>query len=188
MHRLLDFFELKPPPSDLLADNITTETADLSWTENGTATSWEIRLGETGFDTTGVTPIAVTENPYTAMSLNPDTDYDFYVRSDYGSGVFTDWTGPYTFTTLLGLPTQQMQKLLAGDGTTGANFGHSVFLSGNYAIIGAKTRNADMAKPLAPIMPVNIAEALSVVSALKNTAAAQNALKVRNCENRRQTR
>ena len=40
-----------PQPSDLGATNITENSADLYWTENGTATSWNIEWGLEGFYT-----------------------------------------------------------------------------------------------------------------------------------------
>ena len=88
-----------PIPSAQTETNITTTSAGLGWTENGTATTWDIELGPTEFTPTG-TPTAndVTANPYTYGSLSASTTYDWYVRSDYGSWQ-GEWVGPSTFTT-----------------------------------------------------------------------------------------
>lgn len=88
-------------PSALSATNITSSQADLGWTENGTATTWDIELGTTGFTATGTpTQSGVTANPYTYTGLSANTTYDYYVRADCGGGDYSDWAGPYSFTTL----------------------------------------------------------------------------------------
>ena len=102
-----------PDPANLLADNITSSSADLSWTENGTNTTWQIMLDVTGFDTTGFTPVTVTGNPYTYTSLNGNTDYDWYVRSANEWGYYSNWVGPAQFSTLPNDTTQTIQ-LIAG--------------------------------------------------------------------------
>ena len=89
-----------PAPSNLFATNITAFTADLSWTENGTATAWNIEYGPAGFTPGSGTVVAVTTNPYTLTGLTASTDYDYYVQSDCGSGDISTWEGPYSFTTL----------------------------------------------------------------------------------------
>jgi hypothetical protein len=83
-------------PIDLTACDISGTTANLSWTETGLATAWEIRLGPAGFDTTGVTPAAAT-NPVQAVGLSPSSLYEWYVRADCGAGEYSDWEGPHTF-------------------------------------------------------------------------------------------
>ena len=100
-------------PTNLLADNITSSSADLSWTENSTAISWEIMLDVSGFDTSGYTPVTVTGNPYTWSGLAGSTTYDWYVRSVYAGGIHSNWAGPDSFTTLSGDTTQTIQ-LIAG--------------------------------------------------------------------------
>jgi len=87
-------------PSALTTSAITAVTADLGWTENGTATQWDIELEATGFVPIG-TPTAnnVGTNPYTYTGLTPSTSYDFYVRADCGGGNTSAWIGPFNFTT-----------------------------------------------------------------------------------------
>ncbi|MDY0075711.1 MAG: fibronectin type III domain-containing protein [Bacteroidales bacterium] len=88
-----------PAPSALSVSNIAANSADLSWTENGTATNWNIKWGASGFnpDTEGTIISSVT-NPYTLSGLAADATYDWYVRSDCGGGDKSDWAGPNTFT------------------------------------------------------------------------------------------
>ena len=91
-----------PQPTALTATNITANSADLGWTENGSATTWNIEFGPVGFTQgTGGTLVSnVTSNPYTLSSLNSASTYDYYVQSNCGSDVSL-WSGPYTFTPLL---------------------------------------------------------------------------------------
>jgi len=93
-----------PDPSDLTATSITSNTADLSWTENGTATSWDIELGAGGFSPTGTPTQSSVTNPYTYSSLSSNTSYDYYVRADCGGSDYSNWIGPYNFSTLESCP------------------------------------------------------------------------------------
>jgi len=108
--------EFVPPscaqPSALNVPTFTGFTADLAWTENGTATTWDIEWGTAGFTPTGTpTIIGTTTNPHQITGLTPLTNYDFYVRANCG-GSTSLWSGPFTFIT--GCATQ-----LAGTYTIG---------------------------------------------------------------------
>ena len=77
----------------------TTTDAILSWTEIGTATTWNIEYGPTGFTPgQGMTEIATT-NPYTVTGLTITTAYDFYVQADCGGGDVSEWSSVATATT-----------------------------------------------------------------------------------------
>ncbi len=92
-----------PAPSSQMESNITSSSADLDWTENGSATVWDIEWGSAGFvQGTGTMVTGLTAKPYTLNGLSSGTSYDWYVRSDCsGSGNgLSNWTGPHTFTTL----------------------------------------------------------------------------------------
>jgi len=92
-----------PSPLSLSAIYVTDVSADLSWTEVGGATLWNIEYGPAGFTQgTGTMLTGVTSNPYALTGLSPYTDYSFYVQSDCGGGDESNWTGPYTFSTLMG--------------------------------------------------------------------------------------
>ncbi len=88
-----------PAPSMLAAGNITSNGAQLSWTEAGNASSWNIEIVPAGTTPTGTPTATGVSNPYLASGLNAITDYDFYVQSDCG-GDTSLWVGPSTFTTL----------------------------------------------------------------------------------------
>lgn len=95
-------FEIRLPPacadpSALTATNITGTSADLGWTENGSATDWIVEVGAPGF-----TPSASTltsTNPFNATGLTPNSNYEFYVRAYCGIGDTSTWIGPFAFTT-----------------------------------------------------------------------------------------
>ncbi|GAB4253158.1 MAG: hypothetical protein Kow0079_08530 [Vicingaceae bacterium] len=89
-----------PTPSSLTAFNIMPTSADLDWTENGTATQWDIEYGLTGFAPTGTPSIAgIVAKPYNLSGLTASSTYDYYVRADCGGSGTSSWSGPYTFST-----------------------------------------------------------------------------------------
>jgi len=87
-----------PAPSAQTESNMTATTVDLSWQENGTASSWDIELGTTGFSPTGTPTQSSVTNPYTYGGLTANTTYDWYVRADCSGGSYSNWVGPHTFT------------------------------------------------------------------------------------------
>ncbi len=90
-----NYMPVNPPPSDLYETNITQTSAQLGWTENGTATSWDVRIVLENADTAGVAYATTSNNPFTVDTLNSNTRYDWYVR-EQGS---ENWAGPSTFIT-----------------------------------------------------------------------------------------
>lgn len=85
-------------PSALAVDSIAPGAAKLRWTENGTATAWNIEYGTTGFTPGTGTLVPVTSNPYILGGLNPETAYSYYVQANCGTDSST-WAGPFNFTT-----------------------------------------------------------------------------------------
>ncbi len=95
---------LCPQVSDIVVSDITSTTALVAWTENGSATSWDIEYGPTGFEPTGIPTVTGVTNPYMISGLDELTSYDVYVRADCGALGTSPWTEPYwvdpvTFTT-----------------------------------------------------------------------------------------
>lgn len=108
-------------PTDISIDNITTTAADISWTENGTATEWEIEYGEFGF--TPGEGITITDNDgtlgETISGLISGMEYDVYVRSLCGENE-SEWEGPVSFNTQeMGLTEVESQILLYPNPTPG---------------------------------------------------------------------
>ncbi|AGC76613.1 putative secreted protein (Por secretion system target) [Nonlabens dokdonensis] len=93
-------------PSILTATNITAFTADLGWTENGTATAWNVEVVDVtaGGMVTGTATASGVMNPYTATGLTPENNYEFYVQADCGMDGTSDWVGPFAFTTAIACP------------------------------------------------------------------------------------
>jgi len=90
---------LCPDPSAQTATNIISNSANLVWSENGTATLWQIEWGPNGFVQGTGTVVTVNSNPYNLAGLSATTSYDWYVQADCGGGVYGTWMGPCTFTT-----------------------------------------------------------------------------------------
>ncbi|EDP95357.1 fibronectin type III domain-containing protein [Kordia algicida OT-1] len=88
-----------PDPSMLMVANITETTADLSWTESGSATAWDIEIVPAGTPPTGTATVTGVTNPYTATGLTENTEYDYYIRANCGVDGTSAWVGPLTFRT-----------------------------------------------------------------------------------------
>ena len=90
-------------PTAIVASNISATSADIAWTENGSATDWEIVVQTAGTGAPAAADGSGTDtstNPHTALGLSELTTYEVYVRSECTAGTtFSGWTGPYNFTT-----------------------------------------------------------------------------------------
>ena len=96
------FTTVCPAVTNVVVSNETATTADVSWTENGSATEWEILYGMTGFDpNTAGTSVLDNDGTLgeTLTGLTEGQDYDVYVRA-MCSSVDSDWTVATTFTTV----------------------------------------------------------------------------------------
>lgn len=83
-------------PSDVTLDNFTNEELTVSWTSNGSETSWNIEWGAPGFiPGTGaeIGSAVVGSSPYTITGLDGYTDYYVYVSADCGGATTPgDWS------------------------------------------------------------------------------------------------
>ncbi|HBN06765.1 MAG TPA: hypothetical protein DD434_13410, partial [Bacteroidales bacterium] len=86
-------------PTGLAVNGVSFDQATISFTEQGTATSWEYSLGEvvTGVDNdpNAGTIVSIFDNPHTIQGLTPSTDYYIAVRSD----CMSPWSDMVTFRT-----------------------------------------------------------------------------------------
>ena len=95
-------------PSDLVINDLTDNSVEVSWNANGSETSWIIEYGAPGFvPGTGAElgTITVSDTVGVITGLDGNTDYDFYVSADCGTTP-GDW-GAISFTTdcgIYGLP------------------------------------------------------------------------------------
>ena len=86
-------------PTDLNAKDLTSTSATLTWTEFGSATSWDIEYGISGFTPGTGTSVTASGTPEKGIQgLMANTAYDFYVKSNCGAETST-WSGPKKFTT-----------------------------------------------------------------------------------------
>jgi hypothetical protein len=136
-------------PTNLGASNFTIDGADLSWTENGTATVWNVEVVPAGDTPTGTPTATGVSNPYTVTGLMANTDYDFYVQADCSGGDTSDFSGPFTFTTACDVFTpdyiEQFDTIIpdcwdeadSGDATTGpGDFGGGAWIADEFINIG----------------------------------------------------
>ena len=100
-------------PTNLTVSNVTAHAATLSWTENGTATAWQISING---DESNL--IAANTNPYT-LTLNPETAYSFQVRAYCGTNDQSSWSSAVSCTTLVACPapTDLAVALTQGNGS-----------------------------------------------------------------------
>jgi len=96
----LDDVTIGEAPSCLRPSNLAAVATDtslvLSWTENGSATQWLVKVGDGDYQ-------LVDANPYITSILDPNTDYSVWVRAYCGSDTSADVTG--TFRTACGAQT-----------------------------------------------------------------------------------
>jgi large repetitive protein len=88
-----------PEPTLQSQTNITLSSAELDWTENGSATSWVIEWMPVGTSQGSGTIDTITSKPYMLTNLSISTTYDWYIQTNCGGGDFSDWVGESTFTT-----------------------------------------------------------------------------------------
>ncbi len=93
-------------PTALTASNLTIHSADLGWTENGSATTWQIEYKANADFTPGTgaaESIEVTNNPsFSLTGLASSTTYYWYVKAKCGIDDDSYWVGPGIFTTEFG--------------------------------------------------------------------------------------
>lgn len=98
-----------PAPTNLAVSNLTKTSATFNWTPGGNEIAWEIKYGLVGFNLDEVPTIATGNNTeHTVMNLQPNTEYQFYVRANCNdttdgsqAGSSSSFTGPFRFITCL---------------------------------------------------------------------------------------
>ena len=106
-----------PFEPDNLTHTSNNSEITVSWTENGSSTSWQVEIVPQGSNPTG-NGTTVTTNPMVYSGLPSATCYNFFVRSVCANN-FSEWVGPYTVCT-------------TPDYCGGDNFYDTGGLSGNY--------------------------------------------------------
>ncbi|MCQ2280657.1 MAG: choice-of-anchor J domain-containing protein [Bacteroidales bacterium] len=91
-------------PANVTVSDIAGNSAVVSWSEVGSATSWQLVRSEqpvTNFS--GMNIIPVNTSSYTFTDLNPLTTYYLYVRSSCSDNTTSAWSQGVSFTTGCGL-------------------------------------------------------------------------------------
>ena len=94
-------------PINLTTSTITYNSVNLSWTNVGNATSWEVLALTCGSPTPGPTTtgwVAASTNPFVLTGLSPNTCYNIYVRGNCGTDGISLWSNLATITTQIAPP------------------------------------------------------------------------------------
>ena len=118
-----------PQTSPLTASNITSSSADVSWTAGGTETSWNVEYGAAGFTLGTGTNTNVTSTTYTMTGLTPSTDYDVYVQAVCSATDQSFWVGPLAISTPFVQP------------GCGDNFGPYCYGAGSFTVFTSVVTN-----------------------------------------------
>jgi len=113
---IFTFETLCAAPEDVAIGKIRTNSVELSWTELGNATSWQIEVVAAGNTPTGNTT-TITSNPHTITGLAADTAYEVYIYATCASTNLSAQIGPVGFATLPDFCGGV--KLIDSGGTTG---------------------------------------------------------------------
>jgi len=109
-----------PGPSDLVINELTDTSVEVSWVSNGSETLWTVEYGTAGF-TPGsgeeIGSIAFTDTVGYINNLDGNTAYDYYVVADCGTGVNGDWT-LISFTTNCGVYALPFEETFEADSDT----------------------------------------------------------------------
>jgi hypothetical protein len=113
------------PPSALALVSSSLNSIDVSWTANGTGTSWTVEYGPAGFTPGTGTSAVATASPYSITGLTAATAYDVYVREICAPGDTSSFAGPLNAGTSICNASSQCAYILDltdsfGDGWNGA--------------------------------------------------------------------
>ena len=108
------------PVTNVVANEITENSAVITWTAGGEESEWLVNYGESGFAQGEGILESVTTTTYMITGLDAETDYDVYVRAVCGENFTSTWSEPVC----------QFQTLVAGsegiDGIDG-NFQFAIY-------------------------------------------------------------
>jgi len=91
-------FDACPSPSNLQINYTTQCSASIIWASNY-ASEWLVEYGSSGFNIGEGILISTTNNILELSNLIPGTTYDFYVKTDCGTGEYSETQGPLSITT-----------------------------------------------------------------------------------------
>ncbi|WP_299272103.1 FG-GAP-like repeat-containing protein [uncultured Psychroserpens sp.] len=90
-----------PNITNLLANNVTVDSADIYWQAGNNESNWEIAVQTPGSGVpAGSGTSTSSNNPHSLTGLNSGTSYEVYVRGYCGGTDYSNWVGPVIFNTL----------------------------------------------------------------------------------------
>ncbi|TDS64289.1 choice-of-anchor J domain-containing protein [Myroides indicus] len=98
-----------PEPINLGVKDIKNDETTIYWQDDFIATGWEYYIQKTGGKTPATSGVVtnkkenIVSKEFNGSSLVPNTDYEFYVRTDCANGKKSIWQGPFIFTTACGI-------------------------------------------------------------------------------------
>ena len=84
---VLDYIPTCQHPVNLQVDTVTSDMAEIHWSELGYASRWIVEYGPTGFTPGNGTIMNSTDTSFIINNLDANTIYDVYVSSDCGGGL-----------------------------------------------------------------------------------------------------
>lgn len=109
-------------PSALTAVDVTSSSAELSWTDKGAAKNWTVEYGTDSSFSSNVQSVTVSDDPYAELKdLQEKTTYFARVKSVIGE-VSSDWNDTVSFTT------RENNKFVGHSLTLGGSIGVNFFL------------------------------------------------------------
>jgi len=88
-----------PAPTGVVVSNVTTTTADFSWTPGGSEFDWEYLILPAGSPAPTGSGIDIDSDSFTEFGLSPATAYAFWIRAYCSFSEQSSWVGPFNFTT-----------------------------------------------------------------------------------------
>ncbi|RBA28139.1 T9SS type A sorting domain-containing protein [Flavobacterium tibetense] len=88
-----------PAPTNVVVSNVTTTTADFSWTAGGTEFDWEYLILPAGSPAPTGSGNDIDADSFTESGLSPATAYAFWIRAYCSFSDQSNWVGPFNFTT-----------------------------------------------------------------------------------------
>ncbi len=85
-------------PSNVAVSSLTSTSANVSFQENGSSTTWQYVISSTANNPNEITPITTTSNPILLTNLTPNTQYKIWLRSDCSTET-SNWSNQLSFTT-----------------------------------------------------------------------------------------
>ncbi|RZL05468.1 MAG: hypothetical protein EOO89_26390, partial [Pedobacter sp.] len=87
-------------PSGLAANNIAATQANLFWTGVAGAAGYQIEVIQATLNPSGFPTNTSTTASFLKTGLTQNENYKYYVRTDCGNGNYSEWVGPFNFSTL----------------------------------------------------------------------------------------